>query len=317
MARSIATRAIVPIALAVTGFVVLNCILLYALLAKDMTDDAARQARDISATVMMSTRHAMLASDRDALRTIIGNIGRQSGVVHLRIFNPRGVVMVAGNQSERMHTVNAGSERCDGCHPGGGAAVSPPGGRDYRRYVNQVGREVLAVTTPIYNDESCAAAPCHAHPAGQRILGMLDIGIDQAPLRRTLTQMRQRMAVFCVLVLVLTVGGSAALLSRTVFMPLRLLAEFAERRGNVTIEHDALSGSDEIARIARNLREVFRLEQGGRRKQSAAREMDVERIIVRFPTTPSREHVHDAGTIAHEAPHSSERPATGVTGEDQ
>jgi hypothetical protein len=51
-----------------------------------------------------------------------------------------------------------------------------------RRFVNKKGKDVIAITAPIYNEPDCYNAACHIHKAEQKILGTLDIGLSAAPL---------------------------------------------------------------------------------------------------------------------------------------
>ena len=60
MLQSFATRTIVPVGLAVTGFVAICCLSLYSIMKQDMIDDAAQGGRNIANTVVLSTRYAML-----------------------------------------------------------------------------------------------------------------------------------------------------------------------------------------------------------------------------------------------------------------
>ena len=130
-----------------------------------------------------------------------------------------------------------------------------------RRYRNEAGLEVLAITAPIYNEPACYTSPCHFHTADQKILGTLDIGLSVAPLIKTLSVMRWRMAIFSLLVLFLTIGGVAALLQRQVFIPLRIIKEFTAniKHGNLNQKLSGVSGelndlADDIRSVATRLR---------------------------------------------------------------
>jgi hypothetical protein len=45
------------------------------------------------------------------------------------------------------------------------------------------GPKVLRHLSVIENEPACSAAPCHFHPADQRVLGVLDVGLSMAPLQ--------------------------------------------------------------------------------------------------------------------------------------
>lgn len=251
MLQNIATRSIVPVGLAVTGFVAVCCLSLYSIMKQDMIDDAAQHGRNISNTVVLSTRYAMLHNDRQHLDSIIANIGQHQGVEHLRVFNHEGVITFSRNQSEIGRQLNKKVEGCSGCHSGTKPAEQLATEKQTRRFKNERGVEVLAMSQPIYNEPSCTVS-CHYHPADKKVLGMLDIGIDQGPLQNSLALMRYRMIVFTLMTLVLTVGGVAALLNRSFFIPLKKLVAATSSDDELPSEKQLESGYGELSLLARN-----------------------------------------------------------------
>ena len=251
MFQSIATRSIIPVGLAVTGFVAVCCISLYSIMKQDMIEDAAQNGRNIANTVVLSTRYAMLHNDRQHLGNIIANIGQHQGVEHLRVFNHDGFITFSRNQAEMGHQVNKQVEGCSGCHSGSKPAEQLAAGKQTRRFVNERGVQVLAMSQPIYNEPSCTTS-CHYHPADKKVLGMLDIGLDQGPLQNSLALMRYRMIVFTLMTLVLTVGGVAALLNRAFFIPLKKLVAVTSSDDEPGSEKQLESGYGELSLLARN-----------------------------------------------------------------
>lgn len=98
--------------------------------------------------VRRSTSHYMLRNDRQALRHIVETIGRQPGIDRLRIKDSNGRVAFA-----------AGSENAS---------------------------RILRTVTPIQNSQSCATASCHAHPASQKNLGVLELNLSLAEADRSI-----------------------------------------------------------------------------------------------------------------------------------
>jgi HAMP domain-containing protein len=228
MIKSLAGKAIIPVAITVTGFVIVCCILLYSVMKVDMTDNAVRQATVLAGTVVKSTRYAMLQSDDENLRDIIANISSQHGVEHVRIFNKKGLIEFSSDQTEIKHYVDKKAAGCIGCHSGPTPASKLGEMQQARQFVNGKGREVIAITAPIYNEPDCFNASCHFHPSGQKVLGTLDIGLSRQPLQQSLTTMRGRMLIFTVMILILTVGGVSALLGRTILEPIRMIKNFCD-----------------------------------------------------------------------------------------
>jgi HAMP domain-containing protein len=261
MFRTLSARAIVPVAVAVTGFVVVCCLLLYSVMKTDMINDTIMHESNLTDTVIKSTRYAMLKADRETLRNIIENVDEQKGVEHLRIFNKKGLIMFSGDPDEAGRFVDKKSAGCIGCHAGPVPASTLGSMERVRRFTNERGVKVFAITAPIYNEPACYAAPCHVHKSGEKILGTLDIGLSAAPLLKTLAVMRGRMIIFSVMVLILTVGGVAALLRRQIFIPLREITEFTSgvNSGNLDQELGGVSGelsdlADDVRAIARQLK---------------------------------------------------------------
>ena len=252
MFQSIATRSIIPVGLAVTGFVAVCCLSLYSIMKQDMIDDAAQGGRNIANTVVLSTRYAMLHNDRQHLSSIITNIGQHQGVEHLRVFNHNGFITFSRNQTEIGQQVNKKVEGCSGCHSGEKPVELLAAVKQTRRFKNERGVEVLAMTQPIYNEPSCSTTSCHYHSPTQKVLGMLDIGLDQGPLQNSLALMRYRMIVFTLMILVLTVGGVAALLNRSFFIPLKKLLAITSTEKPCDFEEQLESGYGELSLLARN-----------------------------------------------------------------
>jgi len=292
MLKTLTARAIVPVAMAVTGFVALGCILLYSVLKKDLISDAVAYETALANTVIKSTRYAMLKSDRETLGNIVDNIDSQEGVEHLRIFSKKGVVMFSGDRTELNHVVDKKTAGCVGCHERPTPAAEVGTMQKARWFVNQHGTEVIGITAPIYNEPACFTAPCHVHSQSQKVLGTLDIGISAKPVLVSLKILRQRIAVFSAMVLFLSIGGMAALLFRNVFIPLRDIRDFVRmvKKGNHSGELSAVNGGlNELARDVRDVAHSLR---------NAVQEIDELKKPQepRSKTTTSNRDVIDAAT---------------------
>lgn len=267
MINSINCRAILPVACAVTGFVIACCFLLYSFIKADLVRGEIQHAADLADTVVKSTRYAMLKGDRETLREIIRNIGEQGQVEHLRIFNKKGLIMFSGDDAEISRFVDKTSAGCNGCHAGNETRRHLGTMAQARQFTDGAGRDVLAITTPIYNAPDCYTSSCHVHDERQALLGTLDIGLSQAPLQRTMAMLQNRMIVFTGMILVLTVGVVCALLYRQILMPIRKLADFTRKHSSANLEHELPDVSGEMAHLAKSFQQMARrvreLESGG------------------------------------------------------
>jgi len=261
MLRTLAGRALVPVGLAVTGFVVVCFLLLYSAIKDVVTRDAVNHAANLADTVLKSTRYAMLKSDQEMLGTIISNIGEQKGVEHVRIFNKKGVVNISSRSGETGRLLDKKAEGCIGCHLTETPTTKLGRMEQARTFKTRAGTEVIAITAPIYNDPQCSNAACHVHPTSQKILGTLDIGLSQEMMTATLASIRNQMILFTMMVLVLTVGGVTAILRRSVFLPMQELEELASQaeavNGIPSVPSNLPRELDRIANSIYNLHQKF------------------------------------------------------------
>lgn len=228
MFATLAGKALVPVGLAVTGFMVVCCLVLYSVIREDLQRGEIVHATNLADTLLKSTRYAMHKSDRETLATIIQNVGEQNGVDHVRIFNKKGVVSFSARPGEINRQVDKNAEGCLVCHTGPVPVTSLGTMQQARTFTNQAGMRVIAITAPIYNDPDCSSAACHVHPPGQKVLGTLDIGLSRTEHDRALTMLRIQMIVFTLMSLALTIGGVTALLRRNVFLPLQRLRTYVQ-----------------------------------------------------------------------------------------
>lgn len=268
MFSSINSRAIIPVALAVTGFVIACSVLLYTFIKQDLIEGEVEHAADLADTVIKSTSYAMLKDDRETLSNIISSIGEQQQVEHVRIFNKKGLIMFSRDSQELNKLVDKSEAGCNECHSGSEPKRSLGTMAQARQFTNNDGHDVLAITTPIYNEPDCSNAACHFHDAGQSLLGTLDLGVSQAHLNQTLGQLQNRMGVFSGMVLILTVGVVCALLYRQVLLPIKQLVDFTEGRMGDTLGDDFPEVSGEIAQLASSYQKMSNRVQELEQQQS-------------------------------------------------
>ena len=226
MFTTLAGKALVPVGLAVTGFMVVCCLTLYSVIREDLHRGEIVHATNLADTILKSTRYAMHKSDRETLKTIIENVGEQRGVDHVRIFNKKGVVTFSAKPGELNRQVDKNAEGCIVCHKGAAPVTNLGTMQQARAFKKPDGMSVMAITAPIYNEPDCSSTACH--PPGQKVLGTLDIGLSRVELDRSLTMLRIQMIIFTLMSLILTIGGVTALLRRNVFLPVQRLRNYVE-----------------------------------------------------------------------------------------
>lgn len=261
MLRQFATRVIVNVAMVVTGFTVVCCILLYTFVKADMIKDSVRYEAALSDTILRSMRHAMLQSDHDSIDQIMVNIGAQEPVRYARIFRCTGVIRHSSDVDEVGTRPDPQSRRCTPCHTRDKPSTSLGLMDRATTFTDMNNERILSLVTPIFNEPSCSSGACHFHPTEKVLLGTLDIGLSQEKLMRSLGILRLRLVIFCVMILMLTVGGVTALLWRSIMQPLRELADYALNCSRGFVGGDQPRGSSEIEKVA-EIVQAMALEKG-------------------------------------------------------
>ena len=251
MFDNLIARAIVPVTIAVTGFVIFGCILLYSFIKTDLTAAAFQTADNCADTVVKSTRSAMLEDDQHAIRNIIGNIGTRADVHLIKIFDQAGNVRYSGKEAPPALTAMVDAHISD-------LLKTPPNQTTGLLHDSDHSGEHLIATSPIMNEPNCSTAACHFHSEDEPILGFFSIAISSRHLDKTLALLRSRMIVFSVMVLFLTVGGVAALLRMNLFLPILRLTYNAEQAAKGVAEPDLPQSDNKLGKLNKDFRLVVK-----------------------------------------------------------
>ena len=132
-------------------------------------------AERISDIIRWSAWQHMMANDRPGLYELIRNLGKEPGVLRLRLMNENGLIRHSTQASEIGTIVDRRAEACYACHSEAAPRIALSGKERTRIFRNPDGRRILAAILPIENAPDCSNAACHAHPASRRILGVIDV----------------------------------------------------------------------------------------------------------------------------------------------
>jgi two-component system NtrC family sensor kinase len=208
-------------------------------------------AERISDVIKRGTTEYMLRNDREGLYQSIRTMAAEPGMEKIRIFDQEGRITYTTNSGELNHVVDKTEEACYACH-----AQSQPLARlnrpdRFRIYRNSAGTRVLGIITPIENQPSCSNASCHAHPAEQQILGVLDTNLSLAKADVQLAQSSRRMIVYTGCALLLIALLSWWFVWVVVGRPVKALERGTERlaAGDLGYQIDVRS-KDEIGELA-------------------------------------------------------------------
>ena len=155
---------------------------------RQLVDGMVLGADQLSRSIASATWHAMLADRRDDVYKMLATIGQEPGIESVRIFNKEGRVTYS-TDPHAARQVDKNAEACFLCHARERPLVRVDVPSRARIYKGPDGRRHMGMVTPIYNAPACQAS-CHAHPATQSVLGVLDISMSLERVDRDLARFK-------------------------------------------------------------------------------------------------------------------------------
>jgi len=210
-----------------------------------------RGAYRTSDLIRRSLHHEMLLNRKDDVHAMMRMIAAGPGVVGIRIYDKRGTIIFSAQDEEIGRRVDLQAEACVVCHGQAVPLQSVSSDERTRVYRARGGERILGLIHPIENLPECANGPCHAHPADQTVLGVLDVQMSMAYADERLAVTIRRMVGATVALLLLMGAISAVFIQRVVRSPLRTLTAGTDRvaRGELDTRIP-IARDDEIGKLA-------------------------------------------------------------------
>jgi len=207
-------------------------------------------AERVSDVIKHSTTYYMLRNDREGLYHAIQTMADEPGMVKVRIFDQEGRISYSTDPAEVSHVLDKTAEACYGCH-----TQSQPLARlnrpDRFRIYRNGGQRVLGIITPIENQPSCSNADCHAHPAGQQVLGVLDTNLSLAKTDVQLADSSARMLGYTAGALLIVAVLSWLFVWRVVGKPIKALEKGTEHLSEGELGYQIeVRSKDEVGDLA-------------------------------------------------------------------
>jgi two-component system NtrC family sensor kinase len=210
------------------------------------------QAADRDAALVRgATRDAMLRAEMDRVDRILGSLGKLPGISRIRLLDRQGRIKSSTREGDLDHVVPSREFVCQVCHVQDPPKRAPSREERVRIVENGPQGRILDVIAPIYNETSCSTAACHAHPADQRVLGVIDVQMPLAAVDGLISDSERQMGVGLLAGLTALLGLTFFLTWRMVLRPVATLASATARvgRGDLDVRVPVHAG-DEIGRMS-------------------------------------------------------------------
>ena len=209
-----------------------------------------------SGLIKRATHDGMLLNRKEEVQGIIERLAHGPEIATVRIYDKMGVIAMSAQTDEIGHHMELDSDTCRSCHSEEqtrSAAVLEQSG------LTRVGEgtEVLRHLSVVENEPSCSTAACHAHPADNRVLGVLDLEMSMAPVEAAI-HTAQTQLLWTTLILSLIVGVVVAVfIRRVVQRPVFQLYEGTRRIAGGDLDTRLeVRGGHELARLAEGFNQM-------------------------------------------------------------
>jgi len=145
---------------------------------RSTTENIVQEVDRLGNTIRLGTHYAMMLNSREDINEIIKNIGRQEGIVNIRIFNKNGQIKYSNVPEEVEETTNIKADACYICHKTDPPMEEVSIEKRTRIFDSPAGYRLLGIISPIYNEPSCSTDACHVHPRDKKVLGALDVVVS-------------------------------------------------------------------------------------------------------------------------------------------
>jgi two-component system, NtrC family, sensor kinase len=317
--RPLSQTLLVPLVALVVLVAVVSGIVRISAVERGYHETMIVGADQLSRGLTSATWHAMLADDRQAAYDTMQVVARQPGISRIRIFNKEGRIMFS-TAPEVKPFVDKNAEACVLCHASAQPLVRVEAPSRARVFTEPGGERRLAMITPIYNEPSCSTAACHAHPARQSVLGVLDVALDLGPADRLIASARRRVVVTIAIEVALIAAFLTAFISFFVTRPIHRLVAANVALGRMDLEHPVeITSSRELWSLANSfnlMRDRLREALGEINEAAQALETKVAERTAQLQQAQRRllqaDRLASLGQLAASVAHEINNPLSGV-----
>ena len=251
--KGLRTKILLSVIVVVVGIEGVFLYLNIRSLSGQMIKKTEEEAFNLSETIRLSIRYAMIKGRRDEYQRIIDDVAQRKGIVDVRIFNKLGEVTVSSDRSKVGTVVDKQTEACSGCHHEDQAKVLLPSDSKTRIYQRDH-QSLLGLINPIYNEPSCY--PCH--PKTVNVLGVLDTTISLEDFGKQKVYLYSRMITTGIISVALLSFLLGLLLTRFVNRPINRLLAATQKAAHGNLDQTVSIGPyDELGELSESFNNMI------------------------------------------------------------
>ncbi len=259
VARTLSAKLIVLLVTAMVAIFALLGYLNIRLHRQHLEATTLVSADRVSDVIKRSTTYYMLRNDREGLYHMMAAMANEPGMVRIRVINQEGRISFSTDAGEINTFVNKSAEACYACHAHTEPLTRLNRPDRFRIYRLPAGERTLGIINPIENAPACSSGACHAHPAGQKILGVLDTNLSLARADANLAESSRRMLDYTLLAVLLISAVSGFFVWHVVHDPLKVLKSGTEHVALGELGYQIeIQSRDEVGELAASFNSMSR-----------------------------------------------------------
>ncbi len=287
---------------------------------QDLEASTLASAERVSDVIKHSTTYYMLRNDREGLYHAIRTMADEPGMVKVRILDQQGRISYSTDPAEVSHVLDKSAEACYGCHNQSQPLARLNRPDRFRIYRNGGGHRILGIITPIENQPSCSNAECHAHPADQQVLGVLDTNLSLTRADTQLAVSSARMFYYTAGAVLIVAILSWLFVWRVVAKPIQALKSGTERLSQGELGYQIeVQSQDEVGDLAHSFNSMS-LQLRGANEQIVNWAKTLEDRVEQKTKELNRAHEHvlhvetmaSMGKLAAVVAHEVNNPLSGI-----
>jgi len=218
----------------------------------NLISEVERHANQLSETVKNTMQFDMLLNNREHIARVIKTVAKEEGIKYIRILNKKGEIIYSTDSTQLGLMLDKKAESCYACHSENEPLQKLSIIERTRIFkLHSDSSSTLGVINPIYNEQSCWSADCHAHTSEQTVLGVLDITVNLKEVERLTNNSKMDVALFAIISIIVIAIILRILVNILIQKPVRELLQATNYVAVGNLSHRINSSrKDEIGQLS-------------------------------------------------------------------